>query len=318
MAEIVLGIGTSHSTQCSIGPEWWETQGQLDRHRTPFDELERNAPPWLAGELRREVWERKFHEVQAAITRLAKIIDTGAPDVLVVIGDDQKELFLDDSMPVFSIFRGTEIWDLPGSPDGLSPSHLAGRWAVHADAPEAYPTDAALATHLIERLVEDSFDVSQFTRQPAGRSLGHAWTFIRRRLRADRPPIPMVPVLINTYFPPNQPSASRCHALGRALRRAIESWPAHVRVGIVASGGLSHFVVDEKLDRGIIDAMQRHDASWLSNVPASELQAGSSEILNWIAGAGALEHLTMELVAYVPGYRTVAGTGCGMTFAAWQ
>ncbi len=318
MAEIVLGIGTSHSTQCSIGPEWWERQGQLDRNRTPFDELARNAPPWLAAELRPEVWERKHAEVQAAITRLAQVLDAVAPDVLVIVGDDQKELFLDDAMPVFSIFRGTELWDLPGSTEGLPPSYLAGRWAVHAEAPEAYPTDAALATHLVERLIEDSFDVAQFTRQPTGRSLGHAWTFIRRRLTANRPPIPMIPLLINTYYPPNQPGAARCHALGRALRRAIESWPASVKVGIVASGGLSHFVVDEELDRGVIGAMQRHDADWLSNVPRDQLQAGSSEILNWIAGAGALEHLAMELVAYIPGYRTVAGTGCGMTFAVWR
>jgi len=59
------------------------------------------------------------------------------------------------------------------------------------------------------------FDVAQFTKQHESRSLGHAFTFVRRRLMdADRI-IPMIPVLINTYLMPNQPSAARCFAFGR-------------------------------------------------------------------------------------------------------
>jgi hypothetical protein len=47
------------------------------------------------------------------------------------------------------------------------------------------------------------------------------------------------------------------------------------------------------------------------------LQSGSSEILNWIAAGGALEGLRMELVDYIPGYRSEGGTGVGMAFAKW-
>ena len=61
--------------------------------------------------------------------------------------------------------------------------------------------------------------------------------------------IPTVPVMLNTYYPPNQPTPKRCYNLGQALRGAIESWPKDIRVGILASGGLSHFVVDEELDQ---------------------------------------------------------------------
>ena len=163
----------------------------------------------------------------------------------------------------------------------------------------------------------EEFDVSQFTRQPEGRSLGHAWTFVRRRLLGDKP-VPMIPVMVNTYFPPNQPTPGRCFALGEALRRAVESWPGKEKVCVVASGGLSHFVVDEKLDRRVIDGIASKDKKSLTTIPREQLQSGSSEIMNWITAAGAMQHLSMKLHAYIPGYRTPAGTGCGMTFATWN
>ena len=54
--------------------------------------------------------------------------------------------------------------------------------------------------------------------------------------------------MMNTYYPPNQPNPKRCYDFGRTLRSAIEAWPTKARVAILASGGLSHFVVDEDLD----------------------------------------------------------------------
>ena len=161
------------------------------------------------------------------------------------------------------------------------------------------------------------FDVAQFTRQPEQRSVGHAWTFVKRRLMGGRS-VPMVPVMINTYFPPNQPSPKRCYAFGEALRRAIEAWPGDERVCVVASGGLSHFVIDEALDQRVIAGLANHDAADLAAIPMDKLQSGSSEILNWICAAGALGHLEMTLHAYIPAYRTRAGTGCGMAFATWR
>jgi 3-O-methylgallate 3,4-dioxygenase len=124
-------------------------------------------------------------------------------------------------------------------------------------------------------------------------------------------------VLINTYFPPNQPSAARCFSLGQALRNAIESWPGPERVAVVASGGLSHFVIDTELDERVLKGLAKSDRESLSSLPKSKLQAGSSEILNWIAAGGALEGLRMELVDYIPGYRSEGGTGVGMAFAKW-
>jgi 3-O-methylgallate 3,4-dioxygenase len=55
----------------------------------------------------------------------------------------------------------------------------------------------------------------------------------------------------------------------------------------------------------------------LSSLPRNKLFAGSSEILNWVALAGAAEALDLHWSEYVPGYRTPAGTGTGMSFALW-
>jgi aromatic ring-opening dioxygenase catalytic subunit (LigB family) len=130
--------------------------------------------------------------------------------------------------------------------------------------------------------------------------------------------IPIVPVLLNTYYPPNQPTPKRCYELGLALRQAIEAWPARKRVAIVASGGLSHFFVDEELDRHVLDLLAKKDGEALRMLPPARLESGNSEIRNWIATAGAAEHLPMHVVDYVPCYRSEAGSGVGMAFAVWQ
>ena len=97
----------------------------------------------------------------------------------------------------------------------------------------------------------------------------------------------------------------------------MESYPGDARVGVIASGGLSHFLVDEDFDRLILKALADKDAGFLERIPQSKLKGGSSEILNWVAVAGAAEHLELNWFDYVPGYRTPAGTGTGMSFATW-
>lgn len=47
-----------------------------------------------------------------------------------------------------------------------------------------------------------------------------------------------------------------------------------------------------------------------------QLSSGTSEVLNWIAVAGVVENARMTVVDYVPGYRSMAGTG--MAFAAGE
>ncbi len=94
--------------------------------------------------------------------------------------------------------------------------------------------------------------------------------------------------------------------------------PTEARVGIAASGGLSHFTVDEELDRMVLDALSARDATTLTGLPLAKLEAGSSEIRNWICAGGALEELGLDWSDYIPGYRSAAGTGTGIAFATWS
>jgi hypothetical protein len=254
--------------------------------------------------------------LEALIDERSSELQAAELDAVVVVGDDQAELFTEGSMPAIAVFWGEQVADIPRDMTKVPESRAAAMWAKHAPQREEYPVAAPLAKHIVEQLVANDFDLTLMNEQPQARSLGHAFTFVRLRLMGDRI-IPIIPIMLNTYFPPNQPTAARCYALGQALRDAIASGPADTRVGVVASGGLSHFVVDEELDRAVLKAIEARDKQALAALPEHKLQSGSSEIKNWIVAAGALTDLQFELVDYVPGYRSKAGTGCGMAFAAW-
>lgn len=102
------------------------------------------------------------------------------------------------------------------------------------------------------------------------------------------------------------------------IARAVATLPGDARVGIVASGGLSHFLVDEELDEEIFRAIRAKDADALRALPRAKLNSGSSEIRNWICVAGAMEALDVSWTGYVPGIRTEAKTGTGLGFALWS
>jgi 3-O-methylgallate 3,4-dioxygenase len=76
-------------------------------------------------------------------------------------------------------------------------------------------------------------------------------------------------------------------------------------------------VVDEELDQMALEGMRAKSLVKLSQLPREKINSGSSEIRNWIVVSGAMEHLDMKLVDYVPCYRSPAGTGCAMGFASW-
>lgn len=320
MAKIVLGLATSHSPQLSTPVESWKLHAERDRTNPDinYEVVSKNAPEWLNDHLTPEVWLKKYNACENAIQELGRILQEVAPDIIVVIGDDQKELFYNDNMPAFSVFWGKEIFDLPQDLEKLPVSIREAYWARHGYEPEVYPTSEDLGRHIVETLVDQEFDVAQLTEQPKGRTIGHAHTFVRRRLLQNKPPITMVPVMINTFYPPNVPSPKRCYDFGRAIRRAIDSWDSDLTVAVIASGGLTHFIVEEELDQRVLHALKNKDRETLITIPKEKFVSGTSEILNWVALAGALEDMNMELIDYIPAYRTLAKSGCGMAFAYWK
>jgi hypothetical protein len=326
MAKLVLGIGTSHTPMLNTPAEEWPcfidrdgVRDFLDKEGRPasYEELLTRVEPQVAGELTPQRFAARYAEAQAGVDHLKEAVRRAEVDALIVVGDDHKEIYHDDNLPAFVVYHGKTIRNVPlngfSGPD----------WARRATAryyeekePREYPVESRLAMHLIGELVDREFDPVASDALPDGKGEGHAFAFVRKRLMEDQS-LPVVPVFINTYFPPNQPTPRRCYKLGQAIREAIESYPSDARIGIVGSGGLSHFVVDEELDRGVIEACRRKDADALQSLPRRKLNSGSSEIRMWICAAGAAEHLDVTWSSYVPGYRTPAGSGTGLGFALW-
>jgi 3-O-methylgallate 3,4-dioxygenase len=129
-----------------------------------------------------------------------------------------------------------------------------------------------------------------------------------------------VPVLLNTYFAPNQPSPKRCVDLGQAIAAAVAALPGGRRAVVIASGGLSHFVVDTELDTRLLEGMRSGDLGALSALPANRMDSGTSEGRNWLvaAGAGGAADLKHQWSEYIPAYRSPAGTGIGLAFGLWS
>lgn len=331
MARIVLGLGTSHTPMLLASdetlPRFLETDQIIKHHdkegrAATYGELLEKADPGMAGMVAPAHLVERQNRARAAARTLQQIVSDAALDALIVFGDDQNESYLEDCRPAFAIYYGETIRN--DTKQHQTYSHLP-EWYIknraaffEQDAPRDYPVHAGLAAHMINFLMDAEFDLAASKCLRQGEGEGHAVAYVHRHVMDSRKPIPIVPVFLNTYYPPSQPRPRRCYRLGRVIKLAVESFAGDLRVGVIASGGLSHFLVDEDLDRAVIQALARKDESYLQNMPREKLKGGSSEILNWVAVAGAVEHLNMDWCEYVPGYRTPAGTGTGMSFASWS
>ena len=335
MAEIVLGFGTSHGPLLATPPEEWDLRGAVDRKNTELAWRDRTYDypalaqargatfvPMNAGDVRAE----RFARCQRSLDELGQLFDTAKPDALLIVGDDHHEWFMADIQPAFSIFHGDTLLNRALTREEMARQESFGlKYAAQIYYPvqdETYACPSALASHLVRSAMTDGFDVTSCAQQPADagvpRRLGHSFGFIYRRILRSRPPL--IPVMVNTYYPPNQPSPKRCFEFGRALGRAIRNWPGGERIAVAASGGMTHFVVDEEMDHRLLDAMAKRDYDRLVSEPDIHFRSGTSEIKNWIVVAGILAEteLRMNLLDYAACYRTEAGTGSGMGFAVWS
>ena len=337
MAKIVLGMGASHGPLLATPPEQWGGRVEADR-RNPalvyrdgtfkFEELAKlRANENLEQQIELPVKQKRYDACQRAMAQMSRVFKEVKPDVAVLVGNDQMEVFEDANIPTFLVCFGETVDNIPFSEEQkkrLPPGIEIAEPNHHGKTAQTYPGHPALGRHLIETLVQHDFDVAAAARLPQSTTsnisgLPHAYGFIYRRIMQENY-VPAVPFFINTFYPPNQPSVRRCFSLGKALAEAIASWDQDLRVAVIGSGGMSHFVVDEALDRGFLAAMQRKDADALIAIPPYNFRSGTSELKNWIPVAGAMNKvgLEMTLVEYQPLYRSAAGTGSGMAFAYWR
>jgi hypothetical protein len=349
MAQIVLGIGTSHGPMLSMPPEMWLEFGADDKDRenlvAPWDgsnisyeELLKHADASIAERLTLDNFREQAATAQKAISLLSETLAEVNPDTVVLVGNDQQEWFFDDLMPSLAVYWGDMIplraRKLPDSAPAYRKASAWGQGDVDVDV----PVNSALAKHIIDSVIEDGFDIAHFryvreryggkigpagyyetptehSARPQGLPHGPAWV-IKRLM--DNKPCPIVPIFQNTFYPPNQPTVKRCYAFGKAIRSAIESWDSDTSVAVIASGGFSHFVVDPEIDDLAHKGFRERDPEILFSMPEWKLQMGTSEIKNWVTASAALEHLDYEFVARTPGLRSPAGTGHADAFGIWH
>jgi hypothetical protein len=303
-----LGLATSHAPAMFIEPERWP-----DIHKV----LVRDNPlPRALADETEEVIAEYVQRIKKGFITLEETLVSFRPDAVVLVGDDQNEVFSKAVEPQMAIFLGNEVSgtiSLRLLNEPLTENHIKLR------------CHSGLSLHLIEGLVERGFDVCpmhelQAMSRPEG-GLGHAFTRPSRALRLADHDIPVVPFFLNAYHEP-LPTAKRCYELGVAIRELLQARPE--RVAILGSGGLSHDPlgpragwIDEELDRWIlstIEAGRAHELTKLFTFGSDTFHGGTGEVRSWIVVAAAFEGTKGTVVDYVPAYHAVTGLG----FASWS
>ena len=207
-------------------------------------------------------------------------LEQAKPDVVVVLYNDHGLNFFLDKMPTFAVGAAPEYrsadegWGLPVLPP------FAG--------------DPDLSWHIIESLSNEEFDLTTCQEM----LVDHGFAVPMQLFWPGGPPaVRTVPIAINTVQHPI-PSPARCYKLGQAIGRAIESYPADIRVAVIATGGLSHQLdgtragfINREFDELCLDKLV-NDPEALTHYSSHDLVAlaGSQgvEVLMWIAMAGAM------------------------------
>ena len=330
MAEIVLGIGSSHGPLLSTPPEQWDLRAKADRANKShwfrgktfdYESLLAARAPGFASQVDLETRRERFAKCRAAMEQLGQKFKEVAPEAVIILGNDQREFFEEGLTPSITVYRGAKIHNvqhLHEDQPGLNVAEPGNSPAEGA----FYPGASELADHILESLEDEKFDLAQSDSTPKSAPRGgvpHAYGFLYHSILGDNPP-PSVPIILNVHFPHNVPKNQRCLDLGHALARAIKSFKGYNRVALMASGGLSHFVIDEELDKTITDAMSKGDEAALARIPENVFKVGTAETKNWYPVIAAMNAsgLKYHQVDYVPCYRSEAGTGNAMCFAWWQ
>jgi len=305
-----LGLASSHAPGMWRAPEEWPKI--LERMSA---EARSHLPHSAKVEIDTlEIRQDHYKRIHAAFGVLREQFQAYRPDALIMIGDDQGDMFDDANNPTFSIYTGAEpIWGRDVRDWRVPPeSRRRIEFKNHVD----------LSRHLLKGLVKRGFDIANIGKfDPRGapqRGVSHAVANLAPEVDPDFQ-VPIVCVFLNEYYPP-LPSAERCAQLGEAIADALADRPE--RVAIYASGGLSHFPgefnmgwIDKALDRWILERLERNDVDALKHLftfDSDNMRAGTGEVRAWISVAAAMKR-PATVVEYVAAHCTV--TGCG--FAYW-
>jgi len=244
-------------------------------------------------------WKRFFDGYEPAKAWLDKV----RPDIAIVVYNDHGLNFFLNQVPAFSLGCADEYHN---SDEGWGLKTLA-----------SFKGDAQFSWHLAESLIEQEFDIATCQEMLVDHGFIIPMALMWRHLPAW--PVKGIPLAVNTVQHP-VPTPKRCLALGKALRKAIESYPEDLKVVIFGTGGMSHQLQGERAgminvdyDLKCMDAVISNP-DWLASQKASEImkQAGTEglEVIHWLVMRGALDD-DINLVHkhyHVP----VSNTGAGV------
>jgi protocatechuate 4,5-dioxygenase beta chain len=278
-----------------------------EQHPLPYTAtVELETPGMIEGYIER---------IHAALGTLRDQLTAYRPDALIMIGDDQGELFGAENNPTFSIYTGEEqLW-------GRKVDHTVPR---HEDREKVYfPVHPELSRYLLKGLIKKGFDVSNVAKfEPRGpeaiRGVSHMVAHVVPQINPALD-IPVIVVMLNEYYPP-LPSAERCAQLGRAIAEVFADRPE--RIAICASGGLSHYPgmfnrlwIDQPLDHWFLERLERNDLAALNHLftfDSDNVRSGAGELRAWISVANAMNR-GARVVDYVPAH----GANAALGFTCW-
>ncbi|WP_284037199.1 hypothetical protein [Neobacillus sp. 114] len=156
---------------------------------------------------------------------MKKYLEQSGADVIVLISDDHFNSYFYDHMPSFTIGIG----ECEGWGDWLIPKYQIS-------------VQQELAKHILHTSLENNVDFAFTLKMKVDHGHTQGIYFLNPDLQ-----IPVVPIAVNTSAPP-LPTMDRCFQIGEVVRKAIESWDQDLKVAIVASGGLSHWVPIPKIE----------------------------------------------------------------------
>lgn len=227
------------------------------------------------------------------------------PDTIILVYNDHASTFSLQTIPTFAL----------GLADEFEP-------ADEGYGPRPVPVvkgDPELAWHLANVLVSDEgFDLTLCNELDVDHGLTVPLSIAYNRPEAW--PVKVIPLAVNMVQAP-QPSVKRCYALGKAIARAVASFPGERNVAVWGTGGMSHQLQGERAgllnveyDAQFIEDLVNNPDS-LEGLTYTELlrETGSEgvELAMWMIMRGALQPEVQEQYRFM--HRPVSNTSYGVT-----
>ena len=208
------------------------------------------------------------------------------PDVIILVFNDHATAFSLDMIPTFAI--GTAAQYQPAD-EGWGPRPVP--------VVQGHP---ALAAHIAQSVIQQDFDLTIVNKMDVDHGLTVPLSLMCGQPPADAFawPCPVIPFAVNVVQYP-VPSGQRCFNLGKAIRRAVESFDEDLNVHIWGTGGMSHQLqgpraglINRTFDNAFLDKLIADPAA-VAAIPHIDYvrEAGSEgiELVMWLIARGAMK-----------------------------